>query len=67
MFINNDAYTLILDVNKIFSQEEMATTSTQKPLQKDDVVSESGVTIKPKKTRNPVKKESSTKTSRRTK
>lgn len=67
VFINNDAYTLILDVNKIFSQEEMATTSTQKPVQKDDVVSESGVTIKPKKTSNPVKKESSTKTSRRTK
>ena len=36
-------------------------------IDKDDVVSESGVTIKPKKTRNPVKKESSTKTSRRTK
>lgn len=67
VFVNNDVYTLILDVNKIFSQEEMATASTQKPEPADNVVTESGVTIKPKKTRNSVKKESSTKTSRRTK
>lgn len=67
VFVNNDVYTLILDVNKIFSQEEMATASTQKPEPADDVVTESGVTIKPKKTRNSAKKESSTKTSRRTK
>ena len=67
VFVNNDVYTLILDVNKIFSQEEMATASTQKPEPADDVITESGVTIKPKKTRNSVKKESSTKTSRRTK
>lgn len=67
VFVNNDVYTLILDVNKIFSQEEMATASTQKSEPADDVVTESGVTIKPKKTRNSANKESSTKTSRRTK
>lgn len=66
VFTKNDVYTLVLDVNKIFSEEEMSTTAEKETSNSTDEETESGVTIKPKRTRR-TNSTTSVKTSRRTK
>lgn len=69
VFTQNDIYTLVLDVTKIFSEEELSTTATSDPIAaKDPITTSNPIAATDAKTAEaPKEKKPAKKTSRRTK
>lgn len=69
VFTQNDIYTLVLDVSKIFSEEELSTTATSDPIAaKDPITTSNPIAATDAKTAEaPKEKKPAKKTSRRTK
>lgn len=69
VFTQNDIYTLVLDVAKIFSEEELSTTATSDPIAlSDPIVAKDPIAATDAKTADaPKEKKPAKKTSRRTK
>lgn len=69
VFTQNDIYTLVLDVAKIFSEEELSTTATSDPIAaKDPITTSNPIAATDAKTAEaPKEKKPAKKTSRRTK
>lgn len=75
VFTQNDIYTLVLDVSKIFSEEELSTTATSDPIgtsapigTSDPIAAKDPITTSNPKTADaPKEKKPAKKTSRRTK
>lgn len=69
VFTQNDIYTLVLDVSKIFSEEELSTTATSDPIAaKDPITTSDPIAATDAKTAEaPKEKKPAKKTSRRTK
>lgn len=69
VFTQNDIYTLVLDVSKIFSEEELSTTATSDPIAATDPITTSNpIAATDAKTADaPKEKKPAKKTSRRTK